>query len=216
MANDGASTLYAVALRVARLDANGATPAGTSNLYVTNTVVSMSVTPEYEEGDEVVQKNGQGGVCLSVKQPDTLKRLTVGLTICAFDPELTEALSGGAIIASTGGTPATIGYAYEAVGQDPVPNGVSLELWTKRFVNSSPVGFAHWVFPRVYLRKSERAFGTDLQENSFEGFATENPNWGNGPLNDWTATSSRVAQWVQESTAPTGAVGYAATPTQTP
>lgn len=215
MANDGAATLYAAAIRVARLDANGFTPAGPSNLYVTNTVVSMSVAPEYEEGDEVTQKDGRGLVCLAVKQPDTLKRLTVNLQVCSFDPELTEILSGGAILASTGGTPSTIGYAYEAIGVDPTPNGVSIELWTQRLVNSAPVGFAHWVFPRVYLRKTERAFSTDLTENSFEGFAIENPNWGNGPTNDWTASSARSAQWVQEATAPTGQVGYQPTATQT-
>lgn len=215
MANDGAATLYAVAMRVARLDAMGNTPAGPMNAYTTNTVVSLSIAPEFEDGDEVTQKNGQGLVCISVKAPDTLKRLTVGLQICAFDPELTELLSGGSIITDGGATPQTIGYAYERVGADSTPNGVSIELWTKRYVNSAPVGFARWVFPRVYLRKSDRAFGTDIQENSFEGFAIENPNWGNGPFNDYSGPSSSTAQWVQSNTAPTGATGYSATPTQT-
>lgn len=210
MANDGAATLYAVALRVARLAADGTTPAGASNMYVTNAVARLTMTPDYEAGTEVTKKDGQGRVCLTQRTRDVMKRLTVQLDICSFDPELTELLSGGAIITSGG----TVGYAYEAVGADPVPNGVSIEVWTKRYVNSVFVGYAHWVLPRVYLHKSDRQISADAQDNVFDGYAEENTGFGNGPNNDVTMSTTRVAQWVQEATAPTGAVGYQATPVQ--
>lgn len=212
MANDGAATLYAVALRVARLASDGTTPAGSGNMYVTNAVVKLGMTPDLETGTEVTKKDGQGRLCLAVRTPDVLKRLTLQLEVCSFDPELTELLSGGAVIVD--GVPSTIGYAYEQIGTDPVPNGVSLELWTKRYVSSVFVGYARWAIPRAYLHKSDRTISGDGQDNVFDGFAVENANWGNGPVNDWTASSARVAQWVQSATVPTGAVGYQATPTQ--
>lgn len=214
---DGAATLFAVALRVARLAADGTTPAGASNLYVTETVVRLNFTPEYEEGDEVTKKDGQGRTCLAVKQPDTFKRVTVNsLEICAWDPELVELLSGGAIITDGAATPATIGYAAPAAGTDPTPNGVSVELWTRRYVNNSPAAlpFARWVFPRLKLKPTDRSLGPDAQEVAFEGIGEENPNWGNGPNNDWTAPSNRAYQWRAESTSPAGALGYQATPAQ--
>lgn len=215
--NDGASTLFAVAMRVARLAANGSTPAGASNLYVTDTVVRLDFTPEYEAGEEVTKKNGQGLVCLSIKQPDSYKRVVINkLEICAEDPELTEMLSGGSILVDEDDN--TIGYAGPEVGADPTPNGVSVEIWTRRYVDGAPAAlpFAHWVFPRLYLRPTARSLGPEAQENAFEGFGTQNVNWGNGPANDWTATSDRTHQWVAVATAPSGALGYQATPAQTP
>jgi hypothetical protein len=212
MANDGATQLYAVALRVARLASDGTTPAGAGNMYVTNGVVRLGITPDREAGTEVTKKDGQGRICFTQRTKDVLKRANVTLEICSFDPDLTELLSGGAVIVD--GVPATIGYAWEAIGTDPVPNGVSLELWTKRFVNNAFVGYARWALPRVYLWKSDRNLGADAQDNVFDGYAEENASWGNGPNNDWTSSSTRVAQWIQSATVPTGATGYQATPTQ--
>lgn len=217
MPPDGAATLYAVALRVARLDAAGLTPAGASNMYVTNTLVKVTFTPVYESGDEVTKKDGQGNLCLNIKQPDTFKRVDINsVELCAEDPELVEMLGGGAIITDTGDT---IGYAAPAVGLDPVPNGVSLEVWTRRFVDNEPAAlpYAHYVFPKVKLKPLAKSIEATPMATDFEGEGYENSGWGNGPANDWPvgAVSNRAYQWIAEATAPTGALGYQATPVQT-
>lgn len=214
---DGAATLYAVALRVARLNAAGATPAGASNMYVTNSLVKVTFTPEYEAGDEITKKDGLGRTCLNVKQSDTLKRVTLNsVEVCEQDPELTELLSGGALITATG---ATIGYAFPAVGEDPTPFGVSLEVWTRRYTDNAldpTFPYARWVFPRVKLRPTARTIGNEAMSGDFDGFGEENVGFGNGPANDYTAASWRAAQYVYETSYPTGTEGYVATPTQTP
>jgi hypothetical protein len=104
---DHAASVTGVALRVTRLDATGAPIVGASNSFVTNAFMSMGFTPEYTEGDEVEEKGADGGVCVYYKLPDTLKRVTFELAICAPDPELTEILVGGTIL-STGGSSFTV------------------------------------------------------------------------------------------------------------
>lgn len=217
MPPDGAATLYAVALRVARLDASGATPAGASNMYVTNGLVKVTFTPVYETGDEVTKKDGQGNTCLNIKQPDTFKRVDINsVELCAEDPELSELLGGGAIITDAGDT---IGYAAPAAGVDPTPNGVSLEVWTRRYVDNQPAAlpYARYLFPRVKLKPTAKSLEANPMATDFEGIGEENANIGNGPNNDWPtgAVSTRAYQWVAVDTAPTGALGYQATPVQT-
>lgn len=206
---DGAAHLYAVAIRVARLNAAGGTPAGASNSYVSNSLVKVTFTPEYETGDEITKKDGQGRTCVSVKQSDTLKRVTLNsVELCEEDPEASELLGGGAIIVAAGDT---IGYAYPEVGVDPQPNGVSLEVWTRRYTDNSldpTFPYARWVFPRCKLRPTGKTIGAEAMAAEWEGWSEENTGFGNGPANDYTATSWRCAQYVYETSFPTGASGY--------
>jgi hypothetical protein len=37
---------------------------------------------------------------------------------------------------------------------------------------------------------------------AFEGQGNQNPNWGNGPFNDWNHESGRVYQWAREAAMP--------------
>lgn len=212
---EGAATLYAVALRVSRLNAAGATPAGASNMYVTNSLVKVTFTPEYEAGDEITKKDGQGRTCLSIKQSDTLKRVTINsLEVCEQDPELTELLAGGALLTDAGDT---VGWAFPEVGTDPTPNGVGLEVWTRRYTDNAldpTFPYARWVFPRVKLRPTARTIGAEAMAADFEGFGEENAGFGNGPNNDYLAASWRAAQYVYETTFPVGVAGYVATPAQ--
>lgn len=217
MPPDGAATLYAVALRVARLGPTGLTPAGASNMYVTNQLVKVTFTPVYEDGDEFVKKDGQGNSCLDIRADDTFKRVDINsVELCNEDPELVEILSGGAIITDTGDT---IGYSAPDVGAAATPNGVSLEVWTKRFVDNQPAAlpYAHYVFPKVKLKPLQKSIELGPMATDFEGQGFENANWGNGPNNDWPTgvESGKCWQWIAEATAPTGALGYQATPVQT-
>lgn len=214
---DGAATLYAVALRVSRLNAAGATPAGASNMFVTNSLVKVTFTPEYETGDNITKKDGQGRTCVDVKQSDTLKRITLNsVELCEVDPEASELIGGGSILVSG---PDTIGYAFPEVGVDPTPNGVGLEVWTRRYTDNAldpTFPYARWVFPRCKLRPTGKTIGAEAMASEWEGFSEENAGFGNGPNNDYLGASWRAGQFVYDTTFPTGAAGYVPTPVQTP
>lgn len=208
--------LYAVALRASRLNAAGATPAGAGNMLITNSLVKVTFTPEWESGDEIVKKDGTGKTCLSVKQSDTLKRVTLNsVELCEENPELAELFGGGSLIVDG---PDTIGYAYPAVGTDPVPNGIGLEVWTRRYTDNSPdpdFPYARWVFPRAKLRPTARSIENAAAAAEFEGWSEENAAFGNGPANDYEGGVWRAAQYVYDTTFPVATTDVTvATPVQ--
>lgn len=127
---DCASSIQVCALRVARLAADGTTPAGATNLYVTDKLAELAIAPVYTTGDEIDVKGGCGQVIVAYKDPDRLKRLDLTLTMEMVDPELTELITGSSLITVAG---QSMGYALPAVGA-AAPNGVSLEAWSKAWI----------------------------------------------------------------------------------
>jgi hypothetical protein len=125
----------------------------------------------------------------------------------------TGAFTGGttpaiAVTTNTGGSNLTdIGYRAPLVGADPLPNGVSVELWSRAVTDGafvSDLPYLHWVISRAYLRPSDsmNLSGEDALTPTFEGWSNQNLNWGDGPENDWPFQSDRVWQWVRQAAAP--------------
>jgi hypothetical protein len=90
------------------------------------------------------------------------------------------------------------GLSYPDVGVDSNPNGICVEAWmrniaqpnTPGYAAGQQIGQAPWVrivLPMVHgLRKANRSVDANPLDSTFEaGFATGNPNFGNGPFNDW-------------------------------
>lgn len=130
---DGAASIQACALRVTRLDANGATPAGASNMILTGDMIKLDVKKVFETGEEFNPKNGCGSIAFAYKDRDKFKRLDLSLTYIRPDPELAEMIEGGTLITSAG---QTIGYSAPAVG-DSGTDGVCLEVWSKAWVGGA-------------------------------------------------------------------------------
>lgn len=199
---NGAGSLYALGVRLAKLQDNGAPVQGALASYVTDALIKIDLGLEYEEGEEVTVKNGAGVVCLSYRAPDTLKRGTIsGFQVCTPDPNVKEFLIGGTVIED--GADA-IGYAAPQVGTTPTPNGVSIEAWTRAIIDGGYSGYFWWAIPRAQLKLAGNLSlsGSDPLTPEFEGFCTQNPNWGDGPNNDWLWESGRVWQYVQVDTLP--------------
>lgn len=108
MAQDYASSIQGVACRVTRLQADGSLTTGANASYVMQAFTRVSFTPEFEEGEDITEKSANGNVCVSFRTNDTLKRVTLELAICEPDPEFTEILAGGTLLAGATGTAATV------------------------------------------------------------------------------------------------------------
>lgn len=198
MPYNGAGSLFALGMRLTRLGADGSPLVGPENSYVTDALVQLELGLEYEDGNEIVQRNGSGNLCLTYKAPDSLKRGTISsMQVCTPDPIILQFLAGGTIIEDGAGNP--IGYAAPKVGSDPVPNGVSIEFWTRGIIDGSEQGYFWWVAPKTKLRPSDgwTISGEDPLLPELEGSAEQNPNWGDGPGNDWVWESGSVWQYVQ-------------------
>ena len=216
---DYAASVQGVAIRVTRLDASGNLLTDPGDSYTTSAFLRASFTPEYEEGDEVVEKSANGTVCVSYKAPDTLKRITMELAICEPDTELSQLLSGGLLLRKNLGSYASpdntsIGWAAPAVGDDPAGNGVALEVWSfavKDGKRATTRPYFHWVFPYVKLRQSgDRVIENGLLANTFEGYGLGNEFFDAGPDGRWEfpVAAERPYSYARASWAPTGLKGF--------
>jgi hypothetical protein len=216
---DYAASVQGVAIRVTRLDASGNLLTGDGDSYTTSAFLRASFTPEYEEGDEIVEKSADGTICVSYKAPDTLKRITMELAICEPDPELTSLLSGGLLLRKNFGTLATpdnqsIGWAAPAVGDNPAGNGVALEVWSfavKDGKRATTNPYFYWVFPYVKLRQSgDRVIENGMLANTFEGYGLGNQFFGTGPDGRWEfpVAAQRPYSYARGNWAPTGLKGF--------
>ena len=197
MAEEVLPQVHAVRLRVADLDTNGVPLPGAGHLYVSGALTTLSMSPQYRDGAEVEEPNGTGEVCVYYQGRPSFKRLDVSLELCTPDPYLDKILERGSVLAAGGGRPP--GYALPEFG--PLGgNGVSIEVWARR-VNDGDMDpdypYAWWTLPKVVnLRPGDREIGNSAQKPTKSGNAVQNPNWFDGPANDWPVASDRAAQWV--------------------
>ena len=216
---DYAASVQGVAIRVTRLDAAGNLLTEPGDSYTTSAFLRTSFTPEYEEGDEIIEKSANGVICVSYKAPDTLKRITMELAICDPDPELTALLSGGLLLRKNFGTiestdNKSIGWAAPGVGDDPAGNGVAVEVWSfavKDGKRASTLPYFYWVFPYVKLRQSgDRVIENGLLANTFEGYGLGNSAFSAGPDGRWEfpVATERPYAYSRTSWAPTGLKGF--------
>jgi hypothetical protein len=210
-----AASIQGVSIRVTRLDAAGNLLNGAGDSYTTSAFMRVSFTPEYEEGDEIVEKGANGVVCVSYKAPDTLKRITMELAICEPDPELSALLSGGLLLRKVvNGEVKSVGWAAPGVGDDPAGNGVAVEVWShavKDGKRSSVLPYFHWVFPFVKMRQSgDRVIENGLMANTFEGYGLGNQRFGAGLDGRWEfpVAAERPYSYARTTWAPTGLNGF--------
>jgi hypothetical protein len=185
-----------VAIRVTQLDETGA-PAIGGAMYVTDNLTKIDFNPETEAGQDISTKKASGDLCVVWRTPDMIKRLNISLEMCVPDPEFEALVTGGELYFDQVAPTDVIGWAYPPLMVDSNPNGVSVEAWTRYVVDgiqpaSQP--YIWWTFPKQKLRNGNRTIDENPMANVYEGFATENPEWGTGPEGDWDLPSDRVVQ----------------------
>lgn len=214
------STCYAsvelAALRIATLTASGNPDTGAGKGYVTNAAIQMGVTVEVETGTEFTQKNGLGGICATLKQPDTVKRVTLALELCQLDSQLIAMMTGGTQVTSGGNT---IGMLLPEVGSTPPP--ICVEAWTKAWdggqqaVNAFTTpnaSYFHFVFPFVQWAQGQFTMEEGFMVIPLNGSGSENSLiTANGPFDDWPTPVAnlggitRIGGWWVDDDLPTAA-----------
>jgi len=218
MPQDYAASVQGVAIRVTRLNETGGLIGNES--YTSHSFIRVSFTPEYEEGDEITEKNADGTICVTFKAPDTLKRCTMEVAVCDPDPVLSWMLSGGVLLAGAtdpvdpaGSLP--LGWAAAKVGEDPSGNGVAVEVWSRAVVDgksATVMPYFHWVFPYVKTRLSgDRVIENGLLANTYEGFGVGNTEFNSGPDTGgdtewrWPDVTDRPYMYARAADEPKGA-----------
>lgn len=209
------------AIRATRCAADGTTPAGASGFVNTQLIGKLTLKPVYEAGNEFYPKTACGSLAITVKDRDILKRWDFDLDLMTNDPELSEILTGGAVIVD--GTGKNIGRQSVPTGTAAPGNGAVVEAWAKNipaFTGAQDAAFpwVRFVIARGFWQDADKNLDGNPFTDSYTGFGVENASVGNGPANDFPASISpllrSVAWFLDTGIAATSTVGYQATPTQ--
>lgn len=203
MADDNLPQIHACRLRVCDLDSNGVPTPGANHLYVTDALVTATLKPVYRDGSEIEEPNGCDELVVTYQPPPSYKWDEVEIELLRREPRLEAMLQRGAVLDPGGGAP--LGGARPQVGVIG-GHGVSIELWAKR-LNGPDLDpdfpYAWWALPKVTnLKAGDDEKGASASKPKFMGIAIENPNWFDGPTNDWPVASDRSVQWVPTTSIP--------------
>lgn len=207
MADDCLPQIHACLVRVADLEPNGVPKPGPNHLYVTGALATVTLNPVYRDGSSIEEEDGCGSLAVAFEGEPSYKWDEVEITLLKREPMLEAMLTKGVALTLGGDTPK--GWAAPQSG--PVRGAVSVEFWSKR-LNGPDVDpdfpYAWWALPKVRnLRRGQVEHGNSAQKPTFTGIAVENPNWFDGPLNDWPAASDRAVQWVPTTVLPEATCG---------
>lgn len=207
MANNCTKSLKVCALAVNDLTADGS-PRIAGNRYVVDDLITLTVSSEYGDDDDIERKTASGAIALAYFAFGPFKRLSFKMDLCAANPELHASLVNGARLASG----AAVGFGWPQVGVTPgcgstVYNGVGVEAWTLNVGTDGTTDptfpYLHWLFPRTFWRVGDKNFEDADMVHSFEGVGFQNSQWLDGPLGDWPVPSDRAGQWLPTATLPT-------------
>jgi hypothetical protein len=205
------ASVQAVAIRVSILEQSGVPDPGAGHLYTSDALTKLEADPQYVAGVNIQKKNAGGSLCVNYKSRDVLSRYDTSLEICSLDPELENMLAGGELF-TLGGV--HVGGSTPQVGVVERPYGVSVELWSRHVGSGGDQDatwpWVWWVLPRSYWQPGKATWDENEMPRLFTGYTSENPNWFNGPLNDWAFSSDRSIAWCFSKTVPTPTCGAVA------
>jgi hypothetical protein len=179
-------------MRAARLNADGTPRSGAQQGYVSTGLIQVQIQPDFQDGQEITQDNGCGGICAFYKGPDILKKYNVSFDLCQLDFDLLAIVTTQSTITSGG---VVIGnyLARSGACTTVTNNGVSLEFWSKRWaacgVPTDGLLYWHWVFPYVILRTGDMTLQNGFLTVPVTGYAQEDAAWGDGPFGDLPVAS---------------------------
>lgn len=114
-------------IRVVKLNECGAVPtaAAADSMVVTDGFVSVSLSAEVEDGNEILTKKADGSICVNEMQNSTFKRFTVEAEFCGVDPGLLSVVTNAEIYQGYDS-----GDSGIVVPEGTIAKQFSLELWT--------------------------------------------------------------------------------------
>lgn len=176
-------------VRVTTLSSCGAVATGTCASAVTNGIISVAMTKEYEDRQEFFVKNGNGDFCVKETNPPILKWINLELTFCDVEPELLNIISAEPLVAddnNVGGGTRYTGFSTQEGSAANVNFG--LEGWTRVTGTNLPctgtnaIEYGYVLFPWV----AEGTIGDITFQNDTVSFVVNARTksgslWGVGP-----------------------------------
>lgn len=127
MASNPFSVVRGKRVRVTRLNGCGAFPVPTTtNSFVTSSgFISVQYSLDWEDGDEHIQKNANGDLCINDRSCDQFKRVMVTISFCEVDPDLFSLVTAATLEVDSSGI--DVGFRVSEKG---ACSNFALELWS--------------------------------------------------------------------------------------
>lgn len=171
-------------VRVTTLDSCGQAVTGSCATVVSDGIISIAQTNEYEDRQEFFTKNGDGLFCVRETNAPILKWLNLVITFCNVDPELVNIMTGNSMVADDSATAYNIGYNVDE--NSATLSNFALEGWT-RLANqgvacTGGLQYGYFLYPFV----KEGTIGDITYQNDVVSFVvnartSSNSLWGVGP-----------------------------------
>lgn len=182
-------------VRVTTLNSCGQAATGSCATVVSDGIISVAMTKEYEDRQEFFVKDGDGKFCVRETNPPVLKWINLVVTFCNVDPELLQIMTGNSLVSSDDAAATKIGWNEDE--NSAFLNNFALEGWT-RLANqgvacTGGVEYGYFLWP--FLK--EGTIGDITLQNDVANFVvnvrtSSNSLWGVGPyfvdLSDNTGT----------------------------
>jgi hypothetical protein len=115
-------------VRVTKLNSCGQAVTGCSTV-VSDGIISVEMTKEYEDREEFFVKNGDGVFCVKETNPPILKWINLVLTFCNVDPEMVNIMSAEPLVLNDATSPVSTGWSTDE--NSAAAANFALEGWTR-------------------------------------------------------------------------------------
>ena len=184
MVNVPWGSVRAKVMRLTRIDACGVPVTGAKSTLVTEGLVNVDVSAEYEDGTENAPKNGNGDFCFIDRQPDKFKYFVLGIQFCGVDPEAWELVTGNPIYEDAAGNAVGVKFGRYST----IETHFALEVWSDNPGTACGPGgkrYGYHLFPFIgQARLDELSLGEETAEFTLGNAITKDgTGWGTGPYN---------------------------------
>lgn len=171
-------------MRLTRLDECGEVVEGLLSTLVTKSFVSVTVTPNYSDVEEITQPDANGDRCIDDRSDPDLRWLDLSIVICTTDPDLVNMITGDPLVLDDAVAPNTVGFRIDAGLTGSAD--FALELWSgvtgQGCTTDGFPTYGYWLFPWV----TDAQWGEWVIQNgaltlTFTARAVMDSPWGVGP-----------------------------------
>jgi len=173
-------------VRATLLNSCGQVVTGSCSKVVTDGIISIEMTKQYEDRQEFFVKNGDGNFCVKETNPPILKWINLVVTFCNVDPELVNIMTAEPLVSDDAASPRRTGFSTQE-GTAAAAN-FALEGWT-RITNAgvSCTGgqeYGYVLFPWVIEGTvGDMTFQNDTVSFVLNARTRSNSLWNLGPYN---------------------------------
>jgi hypothetical protein len=189
-------SIKGLAIRVTRTDVCGDPEpiAQAQSRIQTNGFVSLTLTPNIEDGEEVTVKNADGSFCIVDEDPDLLRGFDLEMLLCGVPTPLLEMLLGASVL--NDGADIVGGVLPSKASQSTQANTTAkqLEVWSRnKEGDSCSAGtttrpYVQWLLPltRNWNLGGSLEFAVGALEVTVAGFGEEAPGYSPSVSAEWS------------------------------